>query len=108
MAKTDIGTVYLIHFDKPYKHCRHYIGWTNLPEGERFNRHKNGNGSKLLRAVNKAGIEYKIVRTWENVSFEFEQKLKKRKNASQLCPVCIAEKKKKEENEQCQCMDRDE
>ena len=22
------GTVYLLHFDQPYKHARHYVGWT--------------------------------------------------------------------------------
>jgi site-specific DNA-cytosine methylase len=22
-----IGTVYLLHFDRPYKHARHYLGW---------------------------------------------------------------------------------
>ena len=21
------GTVYLLHFDQPYKHARHYVGW---------------------------------------------------------------------------------
>ena len=26
------GTVYLLHFDRPYRHARHYVGWTvDLP-----------------------------------------------------------------------------
>ena len=25
----DAGTVYLIHFDTPYKHARHYTGWAS-------------------------------------------------------------------------------
>jgi hypothetical protein len=32
------GTVYLLHFDRPYKHARHYIG---KPESSRF---LNGRG----------------------------------------------------------------
>jgi predicted GIY-YIG superfamily endonuclease len=24
-----MGTVYLIHFDRPYHHARHYIGYTD-------------------------------------------------------------------------------
>lgn len=24
-----MGTIYLLHFSKPYKHARHYIGYTD-------------------------------------------------------------------------------
>jgi hypothetical protein len=24
---TEAGTVYIVHFDTPYKHARHYTGW---------------------------------------------------------------------------------
>ena len=26
-----LGTVYLLHFDHPYQHARHYTGWTGRP-----------------------------------------------------------------------------
>lgn len=86
--------VYLIHFDKPFKHAQHYIGYTEHFE-ERMDCHKHGTGSRLLRAVNKAGIGWKVVRTWEGDG-NLERRLKNWKKASQLCPVC-----KVEENAGC-------
>jgi hypothetical protein len=26
-----LGIVYLLHFDRPYRHARHYTGWTTDP-----------------------------------------------------------------------------
>ncbi len=83
--------VYLICFDRPFKHARHYIGYCN--DGEealesRIDRHRRGDGSRLLRAVTAAGIGWKVVRTWPDGDRNFERKLKNRKKASELCPVC--------------------
>jgi predicted GIY-YIG superfamily endonuclease len=91
-----MGTVYLIHFDRPYHHARHYIGYTDDMDA-RLARHHAGNGSKLLAAVRKAGIEYEMVRTWEGVGRDFERELKNQKNAPRLCPVCKARKREKGE-----------
>ncbi len=83
------GTVYLLCFDKPYKHARHYIGFCENGNVEkRINRHYKGNSSRLLRAVAKAGVNWEVVRTWENVTRNFERKLKNQKNAKKLCPRC--------------------
>jgi hypothetical protein len=42
-----IGTVYLIHLDRPYRHARHYTGWT--PDLDtRLTRHAKGQGARLL------------------------------------------------------------
>jgi len=57
--------VYLIHFDRPYKHAQHYIGYCE--EGnleERFDRHKHGTGARLLQVVVQEGIIPEIARTW--------------------------------------------
>ena len=49
------GTVYLLHFDQPYKHARHYIGWAvNLTA--RLAAHERGYGARLLAVVRDAGI----------------------------------------------------
>ena len=39
-----MGTVYLIHLDRPYKHARHYLGFTSGGKRaalRRFKRHSN-------------------------------------------------------------------
>lgn len=50
-------TIYLIHFEKPYKHARHYLGYTNDLE-KRLARHRNGNGARLIDVINNAGIKW--------------------------------------------------
>lgn len=81
-----MGTIYLIHLSRPYKHARHYLGYTNYLR-ERINHHKNGTGARLLQVVNAAGIGWRVVRTWKG-SRDLERKLKKRKESPNLCPVC--------------------
>jgi hypothetical protein len=80
--------VYLIHFDRPLHHARHYIGFCFESTAARLARHMAGNGAKILRALNAAGIAYRIVRTWDEGDKVLERKLKGRKNAKRLCPVC--------------------
>lgn len=89
--------VYLIHLATPYKHARHYIGYTKRDSTlqDRFNHHVNGSGSAFLRAVSKAGISFEIVRTWPGEDGNFERKLKKWKKSSQLCPICSPAAKNK-------------
>jgi predicted GIY-YIG superfamily endonuclease len=85
------GTVYLIHFDTPYKQAKHYLGWTsNL--NWRMYHHRHNNGSRLLRALNGVGISYYVAKTWKGDRF-LERKLKNWKNAPEICPVCIAERR---------------
>lgn len=83
---TPVGTVYLCHFDRPYKHGRHYVGFTTKTLDERFKRHLRGE-SMYLGKVFSLGIGVEIVRTWENMPLSFEYKLKGR-GAKVLCPVC--------------------
>jgi hypothetical protein len=82
--------VYLLCFDKKFKHVRHYLGYTSNEHTlkSRLIHHKKGQGSKLMAAVTKAGIDFKVVRTWKDGDRNFERKLKNRKEASALCPVC--------------------
>jgi predicted GIY-YIG superfamily endonuclease len=79
-------TVYLLHFVKPYKHARHYLGYsTNLDK--RITDHLAGMGARLLEVVTDAGIEWKLARTWRG-DRELERRLKNRKEAPKLCPIC--------------------
>lgn len=90
MGTPVLGTVYLIHFDSPLHHAKHYLGWTKNLDA-RLEEHRKGNGSKLLAALRRAGISWRLVRTWDNVDRHFERKLKKRKKATQFCSACSGE-----------------
>lgn len=95
--------VYLIHLDTPLAHARHYIGFTpgkgKRALNKRMTKHKNGTGSKFLNAVNKAGIGWNVVRTWDEGDRTFERKLKNQKKSSCFCPECIAAKKTVKSND---------
>lgn len=80
------GTVYLIHFERPFRHARHYVGWSEQLEA-RLAHHRNGNGSRLMAAVTAAGIEWQVVRTWPG-SRDDERRLHKLKGATKICPEC--------------------
>lgn len=77
---------YLIHFDKPYHHARHYVGSTvDVPK--RLARHRRSDGANLLRVLNKAGIGYRVVRVWLDGG-EREQILKRVGHNARYCPIC--------------------
>jgi predicted GIY-YIG superfamily endonuclease len=82
------GDVYLIHFSRPYKGARHYLGFTEIGVRRRLQYHRQGRGAKLLRAVCSLGIKLRVVRTWLGVPQTLERELKNRKKSHRLCPVC--------------------
>jgi predicted GIY-YIG superfamily endonuclease len=49
------GTVYLLHFDRPLKHAKHYLGYANDLQA-RLEQHRSGNGARLIQVVQEAGI----------------------------------------------------
>lgn len=81
--------IYLVHFQRPYKHAKHYLGFTDLTLTKRFARHcsnaKKRRGSALMNAIMAAGITFKVVRTWEGDRAR-ERQLKG--NSVRRCPVC--------------------
>ncbi|TYC15822.1 endonuclease [Actinomadura syzygii] len=80
------GAVYLLHFDRPYKHAKHYIGWTtDLPA--RLAAHSTGHGARLLAVVNAAGIGWQPACTWPGTRTR-ERQIKRQGGASRCCPVC--------------------
>jgi len=84
-----MDTVYLIHFEKPYQHAKHYLGFTT-DLAARIADHRAGVGSRLLQVVNAAGIKWEIARTWTG-GRKFERQLKNRKHTPRLCPLCAGE-----------------
>lgn len=80
------GTVYLLHFARPYKHARHYIGWTS-DLNARLAQHQAGRGARLLAVIKDAGITWTLARTWDGARSR-ERALKRQGGASRCCPLC--------------------
>jgi len=81
-----VGTVYLLHFDRPFGHARHYQGWSERLE-PRLVEHRTGKGAKLLAAVHAAGIGWQLARTWEGTR-ALERRLKRQGGGARRCPLC--------------------
>jgi hypothetical protein len=84
--------IYLLCFDRPFKHARHYLGFVDGGEEQlkkRIERHKKGGGARLVEVITAAGIGFEVARTWEG-DRHFERSLKKRKSTPKLCPICRA------------------
>jgi predicted GIY-YIG superfamily endonuclease len=81
-----VGTVYLLHFDKPYKHARHYVGWTQDLDA-RLAKHARGHGARLLEVVRDAGIVWTLARTWPGTRNR-ERQIKRQGGAARRCPLC--------------------
>jgi predicted GIY-YIG superfamily endonuclease len=80
------GTVYLLHFDRPYVHAAHYTGWTtDLPN--RLADHAAARGARLTAVVASAGIGWQLARTWAGTR-SLERALKRQGGASRRCPLC--------------------
>jgi len=82
--------VYLLHFETPYRHAQHYVGFTEDLEA-RLERHRAGNGARLLEVVTQAGIAWELVRAWPRGSRELERAIKRAGHSPRLCPVCNPE-----------------
>lgn len=82
--------LYLVHMDRKLAHSQHYLGFCDKLDGipSRINYHRNGRGSRFLKAAAEAGIPFKVVRIWEIGSRNDDRRLKKWKKSRQLCPVC--------------------
>jgi hypothetical protein len=80
------GVIYLLHFDRPYRHARHYCGWTtNL--SERLACHAIGRGARLLEVVAVEGIDWQLARTWVG-DRRRERAIKNQGGLSRSCPIC--------------------
>jgi len=83
---TQLGLVYLLHFDRPYRRVRHYVGFTRDLD-QRIAQHRAGHRSPLMRAVRDAGIGFRVARVWHGVTRRFERRLHKM-NLKPICPLC--------------------
>lgn len=91
---------YLLHFSKPYVGTRrnpnakrvqvvnHYIGYAERDPYERIAQHQQGHGARLTQVAVQAGIKLIPAQIWMSGTRKDERKLKNRKNAAKLCPIC--------------------
>ena len=82
-----MGTVYLLHFDRPYKHARHYLGWVAGDLAARLARHAAGHGARLLAVLKDAGIGWQLARTWPGDRHR-ERQIKNMGSLARRCPLC--------------------
>lgn len=87
---------YLLHFDRPIcdSHpTQHYLG-SSIKLERRINKHEDNPDARLLQIAKERGIGFTVVKVWVG-GRELEKKLKARKNAPCMCPICRAERKAK-------------
>jgi predicted GIY-YIG superfamily endonuclease len=80
------GIIYLLHFSQPFGHAKHYTGYTR-DLSARLESHATGKGARLLEVITDAGLTFQLARTWQGTR-KTERKIKNRKEAPKLCPVC--------------------
>ncbi len=83
--------VYLIHFNTPLFHAKHYMGSTDSLK-RRLAEHRSGNGSRLMEVITEKGIGWQLAKTWPGGRAE-ERKLKRQKHGPRLCPICNPKEK---------------
>ncbi len=81
--------VYLLHFERAYRHARHYLGYAQNLE-ERLQRHRAGNGARLIQVIRAAGIDFVVARVWSDGDRHLERRLKRWHKTRSLCPMCRA------------------
>lgn len=81
--------VYLIHFERKLKHAQHYLGFVESDLEQRLERHRSGQGAKLMKAVIAAGIPWEVVKVWPDGDRNFERSLKNKRKSRCFCPKCI-------------------
>ena len=83
---TPTSTVYLLHFNRRYRHAGHYVGSTSDLDA-RLAAHRAGRGARLVEVIVAAGIDFTLARTWAG-GRELERRIKRRKASPRLCPLC--------------------
>lgn len=78
--------IYLLHFDRPFGHARHYMG-SAVDLELRLADHRNGQGARLMFWVVRAGIGWRLARTWVG-GRQRERQLKAQGGRARLCPIC--------------------
>lgn len=85
----DPQVIYLLHFEQPIGHCRHYIGRSTLGNIEaRLARHSAGHAARLTSIAAAKGIGFVLGNLWITPDREAERTFKTRWPSKKLCTTC--------------------
>jgi len=83
--------VYILHFQQPLHHAKHYVGSTTDIVG-RVKKHATGDGARLTAVVKENGGHFRVAALFQPTRSEsirlLEIVLKRKKNACKYCPIC--------------------
>jgi hypothetical protein len=80
------GTVYLLHYERPYSgQMRHYLGFT-YDLGRRLENHRQGIAGATTKLAFDRGIGFTLARTWPGTP-KLKRQLKDRGPVN-YCPIC--------------------
>jgi predicted GIY-YIG superfamily endonuclease len=79
--------VYLLHFDTPYKHAQHYLGYTSSL-AKRITKHAERPDARLMQVIKEAGIGFTIARVWPDADRTEERRIKTMGGGKRFCPIC--------------------
>jgi hypothetical protein len=86
--------IYLLHFDRPYRHAKHYLGYARDESAmhRRIDSHYNatagdGQNHRLLVVLREAGISFTLARVWPDGT-RMQERSKKKAGKSRICPIC--------------------
>lgn len=94
LPRAGAATIYLLHFDRPFGHARHYLGYTGRELDARITDHREGRGSALVRAVLASGIDFHVALSFKlplDRARSVERLLKNGGTMSRICPHCFAD-----------------
>jgi len=81
---------YLLHFDPPFKHAKHYLGWAKKI-ASRVQKHQAGQSrARLTTAAAQAGVQMTLARTWPGATRIDEARIKRQGGLARSCPLCCA------------------
>lgn len=85
--------VYLLHFDRPYRHARHFMGAVagSPSPSELLAIVERQNHIPILRAAIAAGVSFIVARTWDVDELRAACGYGHGGRA-RICPVCLAER----------------
>jgi predicted GIY-YIG superfamily endonuclease len=86
--KTNSRTmVYLLHFNTPYKHAAHYLGYaSNL--SKRVLKHATKPDARLMQVIKENNIGFVVARVWPDADRNEERRLKNTGSSKRFCPIC--------------------